>query len=355
MNKTELAYKAYNALVKSEERILNNEEPWKLDLQFQRWDWRQGVGLYGVWNLYKHTKDLSIRNYLEGYLERRIEEGQPAEKHINTVCPMLTLISIYEETKDEKYIPLINEWLGWILSEDGLPKTKEELFSHYCGVKSPNTDQIWDDTLFMTVLFLSKAGKVLGKDEYIEKAYNQFVNHYKYLCDKSTGLWYHAYNVQEGHAYSECLWGRGNAWITASIPEFVEITGCTGEKRKVLANILEEQVKALEKYQDQETGLWHTIINDSTTYLETTGSAGFAFGIMKAVRLGLIDEKYKRLALKAVPALCNLIDERGYLTQASDGTPLGLDLDFYRNVPLNTRAYAQGLAIMMLTEGEKND
>ncbi|MGN1295808.1 MAG: glycoside hydrolase family 105 protein [Bacilli bacterium] len=349
MTNIDIAYKMYEALKTSEERILSGLEPWKQDLQFQRWDWRQGVGLYGIWNLYKVTKDITIRDYLEGYLQRRIDEGQPLEKHINTVCPMLTLISIYEETRNPKYLPLIEEWISWILSDDGLPKTTHGGFSHYCGIKTPNTEQIWDDTLFMTVLFLAKAGVVLDRPEYTEAAFEQFLIHNAFLCD-DTGLWYHAYIFDGNHAFSKALWGRGNAWVTASIPEFIEMTNKSEKYFKPLQKILERQVQALEKYQDQESGLWHTLINEDSSYLETTGSAGFTFGIMKAIRLGILDKKYQKVVEKSFPAVKSLIDERGYLRQASDGTPLGLDLDFYRNVALNTRAYAQGLALLMLTE-----
>lgn len=34
----------------------------------------------------------------------------------------------------------------------------------------------------------------------------------------------------------------------------------------------------------------------------------------------------------------------------SYGTPMGMDLDFYRSVPLRPTAYGQGLTFLMLTE-----
>lgn len=348
------AYSLYNALRKSEEKILNCEEPWREDLQFSRWDWRQGVGFYGIWNLYKITKDEDILKYIIGWIDRRIEEGQPLEKHINTVCPMLTVASLYEETKDEKYLPLIEEWVAWILDEEnGLPRTNENGLSHYCGVKSPNTQQLWDDTLFMTVLFLAKAGMILNKKEYVEQAYYQFIVHAKYLTDYKTGLWYHAYTFNGNHAFSQALWGRGNSWVTASIPEFLEIVELDDAYVSNLARILRTQVETLKNYQD-ESGLWHTLLNERDSYLETTGSAGFSFGIKKAVRLGIIPQEYLECANKGLKAIVDNIDEKGYLRNASDGTPLGENLDFYRQVPLNTRAYAQGLALLLLTEEYKN-
>ena len=37
----------------------------------------------------------------------------------------------------------------------------------------------------MTVLFLLKAGKVFGKEEYVDEAKYQFLFHIKYLQDKN--------------------------------------------------------------------------------------------------------------------------------------------------------------------------
>ncbi len=51
---------------------------------------------------------------------------------------------------------------------------------------------LWDDTLFMTVLFLANMGRIRGNKEYIEEAQYQFLLHVKYLTDKKTGMWFTA-------------------------------------------------------------------------------------------------------------------------------------------------------------------
>jgi hypothetical protein len=44
-------------------------------------------------------------------------------------------------------------------------------------------------------------------------------------------------------------------------------------------------VDALVKLQDPKTGLWHTLLDDPDSYVETSAAAGFAAGIFMATRL----------------------------------------------------------------------
>lgn len=47
-----------------------------------------------------------------------------------------------------------------------------------------NEGELWDDTLFMTVLPLANIGRILGRQDYIDEAVYQYLVHTKYLADK---------------------------------------------------------------------------------------------------------------------------------------------------------------------------
>lgn len=320
-------------------------------LKFKKWDWFQGVGLFGYWRSYQITGDRSYFELVKAYYDSCMQQGLP-DKNINSVCPMLTLAYLYEETGEEVYLEPIREWASWVKEE--LPRTQEGGFQHITS-ESSNEGQLWDDTLFMTVLFLAKAGKLLGKEDYIEEALYQFMVHIKYLTDRETGLWYHGWTFKEGHNYAKALWARGNCWITISIPEFIEITGLKeGAAKRFLVEALKRQVEALAHYQD-ETGLWHTIVNEEDSYVEASGSAGFAYGILRAVSLGLIEESYLEIALKPCEALMALIDEEGKVNQVSIGTPMGETIAFYKGIGIAPMAYGQALVLFYLLEAMKYD
>ena len=116
-----------------------------------------------------------------------------------------------------------------------------------------------------------------------------------------------------------------------------------------MVEILKAQVRALAALQD-ETGLWHTLLDDPDSYLEASATAGFAYGILKGVRMGLLEREYSEVAEKAVRAIIANISDDGELQQVSFGTGMGSDLDFYRNIPRTSMPYGQAMAILCLAE-----
>lgn len=312
-------------------------------------DWFQGVGLYGFYKLYKQTNNKKYLDILNQYYTERIEDGLP-DKNINSMAPVLTLLCLYEETLNEKYKEICLEWAEWLY--ENLPKTIEGGFQHIT-CEAVNDQELWDDTLFMSVLFLTKAGIVFENNAYVEEAIYQFMVHTKYLLDTNTGLWYHGWTFDGNHNFVKALWGRGNSWITIFIPEFIEYLKdypLQPSTRRYMIETLNRQVEALKKYQNNN-GLWHTLVNDSNSYVEASATCGFAYGILKSQRLGYITGEYNAIGLKAVESILNLIDDKGTVNQVSGGTAMGKDsLDFYRNIPIIPKPYGQAMAILLLIE-----
>ncbi|QHQ59825.1 glycoside hydrolase family 105 protein [Anaerocolumna sedimenticola] len=314
--------------------------------KYQYWEWTQGVGLFGLWILFDRTH---VRKYLDmliKYYNEQIETGLPS-KNINTCAPMLALSYIAEYTNNNSYLSLCDEWAQWIMNK--LPKTKEGGFQHITS-DTVNEQELWDDTLVMTVLFLANYGRITKNNEYIEEAKYQFLLHIKYLTDKKTGLWFHGWTFCGNHNFSEALWGRGNCWVTIAIPEFINMGNCEESVRRYLLEALQLQVSALKKFQEP-SGMWHTIIDSQDSYLETSATCGFCYGILRAAHLGYIDDTYKQCAYKALDAVLNNITEDGIVNQVSYGTPMGRESkEFYKNIEIKPMPYGQALAILFLLE-----
>jgi unsaturated rhamnogalacturonyl hydrolase len=317
------------------------------DKSWHVWNWPQGVGLYGIYKYWKSTHDQKALDIINEWFNARFEEGVPP-KNVNTMAPFLTLAFLYEDTKNQTYLPLLEEWAQWVMYE--MPRTCEDGLQHMT-YGPENKNQLWDDTLMMTVLPLAKIGTLLNKPEYLEEAKKQFLIHIKYLTDRKTGLWFHGWTFEENHNYAQALWARGNCWITIAIPEIIEIL----ELKKgdflhdFLIDTLNRQIEALAKYQNV-SGLWHTLINDPTSYVEASASAGFAYGILKAVHMGYVSQDYKEVANKAIRGINREINEEGALQKVSVGTGMGDTLDFYKEIRITTMPYGQSLAILALAE-----
>lgn len=319
--------------------------------KYRLWEWTQGVGLYGYWQMFINTGNKEYLDLIETYYAERFAEGLPS-KNINTCAPMLTLAYYCEYTHHQVYMDECLSWAEWIMND--LPKTREGGFQHITS-DTLNNQELWDDTLFMTVLFLAKMGRMTGNQTYVEEAKYQFLLHTKYLADPRTGLWYHGWTFDGNHNFANALWGRGNSWVTIAIPEFLEMVDVEVSVKRFLLSSLNRQLEGLKKHQDQ-IGMWHTLLVDDSSYLEASATAGFGYGILKAVRLGHIDESYMEMATRALKPILERIDEDGVLMDVSYGTAMGRsNLEFYKNIPIMPMPYGQAMAMLFLIEASKID
>ncbi|KAK3186744.1 hypothetical protein K4F52_004490 [Lecanicillium sp. MT-2017a] len=315
------------------------------------WEWTHGIGLYGIWKYYEMTGDKECLAIIESWFRKRFQEGHKG-KNINTMAAMLTLAFVYEETKNQTYLPWLDSWAEWAYYD--LPRTKYGGFQHitYCDM---NEEQLWDDTLMMTVLPLAKIGLVLGRSHYVAEAKRQFLLHIQYLFDAPTGLFFHGWSFKDGgHNFAKARWARGNSWVTIAIPEFIELVGLDefDPLRHHLVNTLDRQCEALVPLQTHE-GLWRTLLDVAeaeSSYPEASAAAGFAYGLLKGTRKRYIGKQYTDAAVKAIQGVLANITPAGELLQTSFGTPMGHDLQHYKDIPLTSMPYGQAMAMMALVE-----
>ena len=314
-------------------------------LTLDTWEWPQGVAVYAMYKLYKATGNKQTLEDMRAWYARHLAKGLPAKK-VNTMAPMLGMTLLYKETGDETYRPIIEEWSQWVMTQ--MPRTQEGGLQHITS-DDVNEQQLWDDTLYMTCLFLYQAGDALGREDMKQEAEYQFLLHIKYLHSPKTGLWYHGYCFQGRHHFGQAYWGRGNSWFTACAVDFAEWIP-DGPVRRLILNTWQEQCKALLSVQDPESGLWHTLLDQPDSYLETSASAAIAYGLLKGSRLGLLDEDCRAAGEKALQGVIAQVAEDGTVQGVSYGTPMGWTQDFYRTIPIQPTAYGQGLTFLMLTE-----
>ena len=269
----------------------------------------------------------------------------------------LTLAYLYEKTGEQTYLPWLDSWAEWAMH--GLPRTPFDGMQHMTYL-TDNHNELWDDTLMMTVLPLAKIGKLLNRPHYIEEAKRQFLVHIKYLFDAKSGLFFHGWKFDEsapggfGHNFADARWARGNSWLTIVIPDFIELLDLPPNDalRIHLIDTLEAQCQALQRLQGKD-GMWNTLLDmpeSEGSYPEASATAGFAYGMLKAIRKRYISKEYESVALKAVNAVTERISADGELRDVSFGTGMGHDLQHYKDIKLTSMPYGQSMAIMMLGE-----
>ena len=218
--------------------------------------------------------------------------------------------------------------------------------------KTAYNNQMWLDGAYMgsallaqIVNFNGAGSNVFGsadKDwEMVVKQLNIVWN----MCWNSTDkLMYHAFEANAGtgtsksHAdtwaglngttkpytfHSAAYWGRANAWYIFALVDALEAMGKAGRTTdanySTLNSHLQELAAGIVARQTSDGG-WYQLLDktdsfkatsyngksaSATNYIETSATAIFSAALFKAVRLGLIDAKYKENAKKAFECLVN--------------------------------------------------
>lgn len=314
-------------------------------ISFDSWEWPQGVGLYGLVRLWRAGGEPRLRAILEEWYARALERGLPP-LNVNTTAPMLALALLWERTRDDRWRAVLDGWADRLLAE--APRTPEGGFQHDVSDKV-NEGELWDDTIFMMGLFLAAWGEASGRRALVDEAERQVLVHARYLTDTATGLWFHGWSFARRDNFARARWGRGNAWITAALADLPELCALTPSVAAFLDGVLGAQAEALLPLQTED-GAWRTLLDDPGSYRETSATAGIAYGLMKAARLGRLPPAARRAGLKGLDYVLGRIDGDGTVQGVSYGTRMGHDLRFYREIPLQPTGYGQSLAILCLSE-----
>jgi unsaturated rhamnogalacturonyl hydrolase len=317
------------------------------------WEWTHGIGLYGIWQYYELTGDATYLKIIEDWFHNRFAAGGTT-KNINTMAVFLTLACVYERTRNPVYLPWLDSWAEWAYHD--LERTRHGGMQHITYLET-NDQQLWDDTLMMTVLPLAKIGLVLDRPHYVAEAKRQFLLHIQYLFDPRSDLFFHGWVFAEGsggHNFANARWARGNSWLTIVIPEFIELLSLNDGDPigSFLRSTLQAQCRALQPLQ-APSGLWRTLLDvpeEDGSYPEASATAGFAFGILKGQRRKYIGDEFQDVGIQAVKAVLANISAEGELLNTSFGTGMGHDLDHYKNIPITSMPYGQAMAIMALVE-----
>lgn len=326
----------------------------KRDFGIREWDWPQGVGLYGLLKVMQYENSTKYIDFLDSWFKENIAAGLPS-RNINTTAPLLTLAELNELRPDPQYEQLCKDWANWLMV--CLPRTQQGGFQHVTSANGDrmgvrlNENEMWIDTLFMTVLFLNKVGNKYQNPQWVEEGIHQVLMHIKYLCDNKSGLFFHGWSFNRMDNFGGIFWCRGNSWFTLGILDYVEMFKgkLNAGVKQFIIDTYKAQVAALKNLQ-AESGLWHTVLDDATSYEEVSGSAAIACGILKGIRLGILDDSYLECAERAIRAILANIDADGTVLNVSGGTGMGMNAEHYKNILIAPMAYGQSLTILALAE-----
>ncbi len=288
-------------------------------------DWGKGLCIHGLIDAYAVTGDEKYLSFAQYWVDQSIytqtAEGTFGHGELtvgDSTAIGLSVLYFYNRTGDIKYLEAALKNLNYLRSPERIWVGGPPLIGGSSHVQ--NEAELWIDHLYMVVPFWAKVGVILGNTTYIDEAVNQIYVHLKYLKDPATNLVAHIWSEAEGYLDPN-LWGRGIGWATAAIARTLEIIPETHTNYSDLLNTVLLMLASLDDYQDA-SGLWHTIINDSSTYLETSGATLFAYTVAKLHNLNStwIDAGNETMARNAFAAVVQKVDMVGVVHWCTGGT-----------------------------------
>lgn len=313
----------------------------KMDLT---WGWPCGVAYYGISEAYRVTKDETYLHLLKERMDELIELGVPTTLTVNACAMGHCLITLYEETREERYWDIVLRKVEYI-SKDAL-RFGDKVLQHTVSQENDFPEQAWADTLFMAAFFLLRVGVILKDEEMIEDALNQWYWHIKYLQNSDTGLYYHGYDNRTKSHMSAIYWGRANAWAAYTMSKVSSILpkAYSYPKYMDVAASLNEQLSALKLLQTED-GLWRTVLDDEDSYEEISASAGIAAAMVE--RGNPLHSKYIN---KTIKGIIQHISKDGRVNHVSGGTAVMKDVSSYRMISRDwIQGWGQGLMLAFLT------
>lgn len=258
----------------------------------------------------------------------RIDRRQHVDYNVFGIVPF----EIYLLTKEPQYLELGRtmadaQWSN--PTEDGITRQA----------------RYWIDDMYMIPALQVQAFRATGDSKYLDRA---AITMTKYLekLQQPNGLFFHAPD-------SPFYWGRGNGWIAAGAAELLHSLPADHPERPRIVAGAQKMLMELVKNQTPE-GLWRQLVDKPASWPETSGSAMFAFAMVRGVKDGWLDEKtYAIPARNAWLGLVNYLDAQANVREVCIGTNKGFSEEYYmargrRTGDLHGQAAMTWLAMSLL-------
>ncbi len=277
-------------------------------LAMQRKAWEQGVAAQALLELGETelvvllAKDAVVHQWRDGRLALVGQDRAIADPAANGE----PLLFAAKATGDARLKKAAEKMLDFLLYQ--APKTQDGIIYH-----NYNENFIWVDALYMVPPFLAVAG-------HPAEAVKQILGFRKRLWNPEKKLYYHIWDEDQQEFARKLFWGVGNGWAAAGMTRVIRaLPDSMKQEKELLTGFVKELIDGCLKYQRQD-GLFHDILDDPSTFVETNAAQMFAYAIFRGVKGGWLDKSYLSYANKMREAAQQKVDQFG-LVQGVCGAP----------------------------------
>lgn len=210
------------------------------------------------------------------------------------------------ETKDAKLSAAAGKMLDYLLRK--APRTADGTLYHVS-----DKPQVWVDSLFMAPPFLARAGQHAEAVRQIEGMRRRLWNPEKNLFSAVWDEGKQAFERQD-------FWGVGNGWAVCGMTRVSHLLPeSLAMDKKRLCVYVRAALDGCLKYQRPD-GLFHNVVDDSRSFVETNLSQMLAYAIYRGVADGWLPGAYLQKAAQLRRAAWKQVDAFG-LVQGICGSP----------------------------------
>ncbi len=280
----------------------------KAMLAMQRRAWEQGVAAQALLELGETdlvillAKDAVVNQMKDGRLGLNGQDRPVADPASNGEPVMFAA----KVTGDESLKKASERMVDFLLYK--APKTKDGIIYH-----NYIENMIWVDAFYMVPPFLAVAG-------HTNEAVKQIIGYRKRLWNPEKKLYYHIWDEDRQEYARKLFWGVGNGWAAAGMTRVIRALPDSMKKEKeMLAGFIKDAIDGCLKYQ-RDDGLFHDILDDQSTFVETNTAQMLAYSIYSGVRDGWLERSYLKYADRMRAAVYKKVGEFG-LVQGVCGAP----------------------------------
>ena len=197
------------------------------------------------------------------------------------------------------------------------------------AIYRPNGRLMADDP-YMLVPYLVRLARATGEARPLERAIQQVLGARHLLFEPAVGLYRHAWHVAQAKPLG-LRWGRANGWMVLTQVELLAALPSAHPRFTEVRTAFVEHAAGLRKAQDPAGG-WHQVLDHPESWLETSCTGMFVYGLARGVNEGWLDRSYAQDALRGWSALRRKVTPDGDVVDVCGSTDIG-DLNYYLNRP----------------------
>lgn len=263
--------------------------------------------------------------------------------HLDNIGTMgVNFIEAYQRTGDKKYLSLVHTLRQQI-------RCTVSRFSDGAFCRRLN-GTMWADDFYMSNPFLAKLYSHMNDEDCLNDILCQIKGFCKRLYMPEENVFSHIYFIDRKEK-NNIPWGRGNGWIALAMSEILLQVPEDSLVYKTVCSVFGEFCEGLAALQD-ESGLWHQVLNRPDSYLETSCTAMFSLTFYRGVRYGWLPKRFLKHAERGLQGILQrCVDKHGIVYGVCMGSSCSMDVKYYLDLTtVKDDNHGTGIVLMLLCE-----